>query len=499
VKRAISLLVAALVGAAMLVMMPGAADAAAPNTFFSFSSDPGDYIGGGQQTSYSPPTSEITLTGNNSFARVSVEPATGGWWDIEFAAPAGQRLRPGVYTNAERYPFNEGTHPGLSVHGMGRGCNTLTGTFTIFVLSTGEDGRLDELWANFEQHCEGGGPAMRGIVQVNSPDPAAINFSSANRETVEGQPLELTAEVVTATSVPVTFKAGDTVLGTAPIGADRRARLVTSALPAGTHSLTASVPGQTSRAITQNVLANDQSWWFSSSARDWPGGGYTRAFAVPDRPLVSNLDPSYFTISFFDPADSSFFSIDLAAPPGERLHAGAYENAQRAAFRDPGRPGIDIGGDGRGCNTIAGRFVVHDIELTAAGQVKLLDATFEQHCEGGGPALVGGVHWTEPDVPVPGAPTKTNLSAPHSVKNGKAAKLTAQVRNVKGASKDAVTGTVTFTDGGTVLGTADLNNKGKATLSVNLAPGRHSITAIYNGDDDSHEASTSKPVRVTAT
>lgn len=45
------------------------------------------------------------------------------------------------------------------------------------------------------------------------------------------------------------------------------------------------------------------------------------------------------------------------------------------------------------------------------------------------------------------------------------------------------TGTVTFRDGATVLGTAPLNASGQATLTANsLAVGLHSITASYSGD-----------------
>jgi hypothetical protein len=44
------------------------------------------------------------------------------------------------------------------------------------------------------------------------------------------------------------------------------------------------------------------------------------------------------------------------------------------------------------------------------------------------------------------------------------------------------TGTVTFLDGSSPLGTVTLNGSGRATLSnLSLSPGSHSITAVYNG------------------
>jgi len=57
------------------------------------------------------------------------------------------------------------------------------------------------------------------------------------------------------------------------------------------------------------------------------------------------------------------------------------------------------------------------------------------------------------------------------------------------------TGTVTFYDGTTALGTATIVN-GTASLTISLAPASHSITAIYNGDANFSSA-TSSPVTVT--
>ena len=53
----------------------------------------------------------------------------------------------------------------------------------------------------------------------------------------------------------------------------------------------------------------------------------------------------------------SFWSLVFAAPPGQLLAPGTYESAVRAPFRPAGVPGIEIAGEGRGCNTITGRFV----------------------------------------------------------------------------------------------------------------------------------------------
>jgi len=88
--------------------------------------------------------------------------------------------------------------------------------------------------------------------------------------------------------------------------------------------------------------------------------------------------------------DLTFSSAQLGQPLGPQV----YEDAERAPFASPGHPGIDIDGDGRGCNTITGRFQVFDFQL-AGSTVKKFTATFEQHCEGGTPQLRGCVHYEQ--------------------------------------------------------------------------------------------------------
>jgi hypothetical protein len=68
-----------------------------------------------------------------------------------------------VYSDAQRDPFEMPGHPGLSITGDGRGCNTLTGSFQIEDL-TMTGATVTSFTATFEQHCEGGGAALRGCV-----------------------------------------------------------------------------------------------------------------------------------------------------------------------------------------------------------------------------------------------------------------------------------------------------------------------------------------------
>ncbi|MEV4623882.1 hypothetical protein AB0J74_34880 [Asanoa sp. NPDC049573] len=130
---------------------------------YKFVSDSGDYIGGGVTKSYTNALSVFNLSGNANGVAYSVSGQRDDW-TVNLTPPAGQTLKRGTYTDAQRYPFNEPGHPGLSVSGNGRGCNTLTGSFTIREIAFDDTGAVSALFATYEQHCEGGAAALRGTI-----------------------------------------------------------------------------------------------------------------------------------------------------------------------------------------------------------------------------------------------------------------------------------------------------------------------------------------------
>jgi hypothetical protein len=92
------------------------------------------------------------------------------------------------------------------------------------------------------------------------------------------------------------------------------------------------------------------------------------------------------------------------------------------------------------------------------------------------------------------ASSTTTLSvAPATVMFGDTATLTAVV------TPSFATGTVSFYEGATLLGTSSLDNTGTAVLPIStLNAGVHTITANYNGDPGV-PASTSNAVQLTVT
>jgi hypothetical protein len=160
--------------AASITLPPGSIPVPTSGSFLYMNSEPGDYIGQGIEQLYT--SADSSITGNLSddgggFFASAIQGPYDHWWYVNITAPAGQQLAVGSYEDAQRYPFNSYPHPGLSIYGDGRGCNELTGRFDVDELDRAPTGELLVFQATFEQHCEGGTPALYGRIRVENPPP----------------------------------------------------------------------------------------------------------------------------------------------------------------------------------------------------------------------------------------------------------------------------------------------------------------------------------------
>jgi prepilin-type processing-associated H-X9-DG protein len=138
-----------------------------------------------------------------------------------------------------------------------------------------------------------------------------------------------------------------------------------------------------------NVLFFDGSGYVFTGTQTVTLGTFS-ATGAADKDAVS------FWIEPSDPGQGSWWHVDFNTRQlGLPLATQVYEGAQRAPFASPGHPGIDIGGDGRGCNTISGRFQVHELEWTGAALTRFT-ATFEQFCEANPSNVLRGCVHFEP-------------------------------------------------------------------------------------------------------
>src|SRR5262249_5363096 len=248
----------------------------------------------------------------------------------------------------------------------------------------------------------------------------------------------LMATVTSPAGVPtgtVTFLDGNTVLGTAQLNAAGQAMLTVS-LGVGNHQLTA-VDGGTA-AFADSTSA---------------------AVAMPVNPAATavTLAPSV------NPAVTGQ-AVTFTATVGV-LAPGAGTPTGTVTFKDgPGVLGtFAVGADGTARVTTS--FATagdHAITASYSG-----DANFGASSQA----------FTEQVNAPAAAATTTALraSAPTAV-FGQGETLTATVTSPAGVP----TGTVTFLDGTTVLGTAQLN-AGQAVLPVSLGVGNHQLTAVYGG------------------
>jgi hypothetical protein len=147
-----------------------------PIAHLTLQSEAGDFVGqgGSFDLTYTPANSDfflasvVPLSPAPSFVDFLLGTVTGGPDDtfvaLSFSTTAlNIALAPGLYSDAERALFASPGHPGLDVAFQGRGCNSLTGSFTVDEATFSPDGStINTFSAAFEQHCEGASAALIG-------------------------------------------------------------------------------------------------------------------------------------------------------------------------------------------------------------------------------------------------------------------------------------------------------------------------------------------------
>ncbi|MGH8080898.1 MAG: hypothetical protein ACREP7_10000 [Lysobacter sp.] len=133
----------------------------------------------------------------------------------------------------------------------------------------------------------------------------------------------------------------------------------------------------------------DTLYSYASEPGDYIGAGQSKLYTSADAKIevVGNAQALTMNVN----AGNDRWSIDLAAPRGQSLQPGRYYFAERASFRTGRSPGIDIGGNGRGCNRTWGSVYIQQIEFDAAGKVAALEASAMQRCERENAPLLTGV------------------------------------------------------------------------------------------------------------
>lgn len=124
-----------------------------------------------------------------------------------------------------------------------------------------------------------------------------------------------------------------------------------------------------------------------SDAGDWVGAGQTLTYTPANGTITVATNGGHLSVGVAD-----WFGDFQTMNTINRIEAGYYPDLRRYPFHNPIRGGLDWFGQGRGCNTLTGWFVVDRVAY-ARGTLTGLDLRFEQHCEGGTTALHGAIHW----------------------------------------------------------------------------------------------------------
>ena len=311
----------------------------ASGNYVYLQSDVGDYIGGGLTNVYTQANAVLTTAVSGTHLSVGV---TGNDnWSGDFQGMNSlTQLQPGYYAGLERYPFNNPVTGGLSWDGDGAGCNTLTGWFAIDSI-TYTAGTLTAVDLRFEQHCEGVAAALHGQIH---------------------------------------WVAGDTTV------------------PAGPQN---PPPSGLWRAAAGATPASGNYVYLQSDSGDYIGAGGTYLYTQADATLALVTSGAHLGLGVTgnDNWTADFQGMDSIS----QLQPGYYGGLRRYPFNNPATGGLDWGGDGRGCNTLTGWFVIDSVTYSA-GTLASVDLRFEQHCEGGTSALHGQVHWVAGDTTAPPGP-----------------------------------------------------------------------------------------------
>jgi hypothetical protein len=311
---------------------------------------------------------------------------------------------------------------------------------------------------------------------VNKANSSSLLVSFAN-PSVFGQLVTFTvtaSAVAPGAGIPsgnVTFLDGANALATVSLNPAGIAFLATSALSVGTHPITvtyagdANFNGNTSNQVNQVVNK-----------------------AATTTTLVSSVNPSSFGQSV------TFTATVTASAPGAGTPTGTVTFTDGATTLGTGTlaGGVAtfatanlsvgthsiVGTYGGDSSFLGASSAPLSQTVTKAPTATVLTSSVNPSVFGQPVALTATVTSIGPPVNNPGGTTRTHVTRTVQTRTTPATRAVPEAFGIGIPS-----GTVTFFDGATQIGTATLNNAGVGTLTIaSLSVGTHTITAVYNGD-----------------
>lgn len=292
-----------IVGIVLFMLL--ATTAQAQVTSLSLFSDPGDFVGGGQNAFFTPANGVFSaqVSAGNSVS-VNFVGQPGVFWNLQFAACCGSPLTVGDYF-AVGVPSIFSGNAGMMISGDGRSCDNLTGVFHVLQLSVNPDGSIASLDVIFAQQCQSGDPALSGEIRFNATAPLLLS-APPHRDVIFGQTLTVQVSAIDAQGGHVTL--------TAPLPAgDIQGTFVDNGDNTGTYTWT---PNNTfiGSKLFFEFQATDSGGNFAFSPIEidilasqpqtppaTPNDDFNHATVVPSVPFTTSQDISNATVAFDDP------------------------------------------------------------------------------------------------------------------------------------------------------------------------------------------------------
>jgi sugar lactone lactonase YvrE len=393
-------------------------------------------------TSTSPSLSEtVQPIATAATIAVSVNPGVAGA-PLQLTATVTQT---GTIGNGGTFSGTVTFTDGATVLGTATVSSTGVATLSISTLAAG----VHTIGASYGGNANYVGSTSTTIAETIQSAATATALASSLSPSVADMPVTLTAVVAGNGGIPtgtVTFLdgtgAGAVTLGTGTLNGQGIAKIITSALAAGQHSIVAIFSGDAKdSSSTSAVLVQ------------------TVQIAVTTTTIASSLNPSSF-------AAGVTFTASVATTGNIVSGTVTFSDGQTVL----GIASISAGSAIFSTSTLA--LGAHSVTASYSGDAN------------NAPSQSGPLN----ERVLQAAGVSIASSANPSLAQASLI-LTASINAPQGV---AVSGTVTFMDGNVALGTGAVSPVGAASLTIStLAVGQHSIVAVYSGDANNQAATSS--------
>lgn len=349
----------------------------------------------------------------------------------------GQRVIVTVAVDSTYHYNSNGGTVTLFDNGTAFTSEAIQGGTAVFWISNFTAG-VHSLTANYAGDSNLGGSSSTAYTQTINQATTTTSVALSSYSTLYGQSVTATASLASSSTLSetgtVSFFDGSTLLGTTPVSG-ARAQFTTSTWSPGTHSISAQYNGD---------------------------ANFVGSVTTQSQVLTVSKDPTLTSVSV--DVNPSIYGQTITLTAAVQLQYGSGATGSVTFLDGPtpiGTAAFANGGAKLAISTLTGG--AHSITAQYSGDANFASSTSTAITETVNPA----------------ATSTMVTSATNPTTFGQAVTLTATVQPPAGTT---ATGSVTFVDGSFGIGTAPLtNNAAQLTVSF-LAPGSHTITAVFGGN-----------------